>query len=174
MTPMTIGTIFIRYISPVWTTHPCDREMNIDPFEGMTADMIMRGAQTWHCENRRQCPNEAKCWNAHSKAAYRRYPYKFNKEIGKWELRYMPFPCKAYKCPHGKNCKHAHSCAEIRFHPMIFRMQECKNEREPGQWCGRPFCTFYHNEEERRTGLDDICFDDTEVALPLVTQRNLS
>lgn len=141
----------------------------IDPLDGMTADMIMRGAQTWHCEHGIECTDKYNCWNAHTKHALRRYPLKFNNDLQKWELKYAAIMCRCAirkrKCPMGKDCTFAHNCAELRFHPQNFRMQECKNDREPGEWCGRPFCTFYHNEAERRTGINDICFEDKDISL---------
>ena len=139
--------------------------MATDPFQGLSADGIMRAAQVWHCKDGKHCTNMHKCWDAHNKGGRRRYPYKFNKRTQMWEIRYLPQMCKSHlNCPEKDDCMFAHNKTELRFHPANFRRQECMLEREPGQWCGRPFCTFYHNEKEKRTAqIDGISFEDSDI-----------
>ena len=141
----------------------------VDPMAGLSADGIIRGAQIWECPHGSDCINKQKCWDAHSKNGLRRYPYKFNKRTGLWEIRYLPMMCRKIRYCNKDDCPLAHSKAEIRFHPWNFRREECKLDREPGQWCGRPFCTFYHNEEERRTSKEDgISFDDADIQVDIL------
>jgi len=103
--------------------------------------------------NRKDCPKDVTCFDAHSKAMSRRIPKQL-KSLGGL-FNYIPEHCPQYKwkkrCSAGESCFRAHGWLEIIFHPLLYKTKLCKSTHENGA-CRLYgiYCAKAHKRSEMR------------------------
>ncbi|CAG9318161.1 unnamed protein product [Blepharisma stoltei] len=92
--------------------------------------------------------NNSECLNYHPGQVPRRVPYPIEDAWNYW-----PKMCQNEKyCRNGVHCKYAHSLEEVSYHPIVYKVQNCRYEKNEGQSCKNKgsHCSYAHSDDDRR------------------------
>lgn len=109
--------------------------------------------RTKPCWKKRNCQNQATCFDYHSHMMKRRMP-QLIKAIDEWN--YIPKLCPHWrdskKCIMGENCPLAHGWLEMIYHPLLYKTKLCNSKRNNGVCIAYGvYCTKAHGRREIRS-----------------------